>query len=124
MWAMVNGNYERINSGSLAETWDFIAGIPTRYYTMTDASTVNNNALTLWTMLNDAMLKNFVAAFGTGLANPFNLVANHAYTVLGTYNFTDSAGDSHLIVRIRNPWGRDVYNSSLTWRDNDTTSWT
>lgn len=124
MWAKVNGNYERINSGSLTEAWDFLAGIPGKYYSHADVSTVNNNAATMWGLINDAMNANNVAAFGTaGGPNPYNLVPSHAYSVLSTFDFVDSSAVHHKLLRIRNPWGRDVYNSSLTWADNSTASW-
>lgn len=52
-------------------------------------------------------------------------MAGHAYTVLGTFNYTDESDVSHLLVKIRNPWGRDVYDdTTMLWGDNDTASWT
>ena len=84
------GNYEMINSGSLGETWDFLAGIPTTYYRNDDTYTINNDADTLWDVINTAMVNNHLATFATGTTTLFGLVPGHAYTVLGTFNFTDS----------------------------------
>lgn len=95
---------------------------------MSDASTVNSDAMTMWHLIDDAMNANNVAAFGTGgSSNPYNLVPSHAYSVLSTFDFVDSSAVHHYLLRVRNPWGKDVYNSSLTWADNDTnanTPWT
>ena len=118
------GNYERINSGYIGEAWDHLTGIPSTYYSMSDASTINNNAASFWQIVNDAMYKNLVAALSTDADNPFNLVPSHAYSVLGTYNYTDDNGNYRYLVKIRNPWGEDHYNSSLVWGDNDTATWT
>jgi hypothetical protein len=123
LWAKMMGNYERINAGYLGEAWDHLTGIPSTYYGMTDVSTINNNADSLWQIINDAMHKNLVAAFSTAAGNPFNLVPSHAYSILGTYNYTDDTGNNRFLVRIRNPWGQDVYNASNIWGDNDTTTW-
>ena len=124
VFAKVMGNYERINSGYIGEAWDFLTGVPSTYYSMADTSTINNNGATLWDLVNDALANNLVAAFSTDSSNPYNLVPSHAYTIVGTYNYTDDAGVSRFLLRIRNPWGSDHYNSSLVWADNDTVSWT
>lgn len=124
LFAKVMGNYERINAGYLSETWDFLTGIPSTYYSFTDASTINNDAMNLWDVINDAMKLQLVAALGTDSDNPYNLVPGHAYSIHGTYNYTDDTGATRLLARIRNPWGSDVYNASNVWGDNDTDTWT
>jgi hypothetical protein len=111
-WAKVNANYNNINSGSSGEVWSFLAGIPSRYYPMTDVSSVNSNSVTLWNMVNEAMKKNQIVSLGTPQTTSFGLVPGHAYTVLGSFNYTTQTQETNLLFQIRNPWGKDVYDDS------------
>lgn len=48
--------------------------------------------------------------------NYFGLVKQHAYTLIGTAFYKDPQGKTHRLVKIRNPWGKEVYNGP--WSDN------
>lgn len=51
-FAKVMGNYEVLNSGSAGEAWDFTSGIPYTYYSVSDASTVNNTGSKAWNIIS------------------------------------------------------------------------
>ena len=44
------------------------------------------------------------------------IVQSHVYTILSIHNI-----DGQRLLRLRNPWGRETYNS--TWSDGDTSNW-
>ena len=52
---------------------------------------------------------------GVGSENILGLPGDHAYTLLGAYIVTDSNKTTHRLIKLRNPWGFDVYNG--TWND-------
>jgi hypothetical protein len=66
---------------------------------------------------------NYLVGCDTSSSTEFNLPEGHAYTILGTYNLTDTTGAvAHRLYRVRNPWGIDVYNGpwcdgSSLWTD-------
>lgn len=43
--------------------------------------------------MRDALKKGFLVEVGTGATAVDNIVANHAYSVLGVYNVTDALGN-------------------------------
>jgi hypothetical protein len=47
-WAKTNANYNNINAGNAGEVWSFLSGIPSKYYRMNDASTINNDGTVMW----------------------------------------------------------------------------
>jgi hypothetical protein len=60
VYAKVIGNYESLNSGSPAEAFDFILGVPSASFSNSDASTVNNNGTKAFAIIQDADKKNYI----------------------------------------------------------------
>ncbi len=122
-FAKVMGNYEVLNGGQAGEAWAFTSGIPYTWYTNSDASGINSVGLNAWNILSTAFSKGYVADGAVGSSNLVGLPTGHAYTILGTYTLKDTAGTvTNRLIRIRNPWGQDVYTGN--WHDGDTTRWT
>ena len=57
-----------------------------------------------------------------GATNSFGLTNNHAYTLVGTFLLFDNNVQTNRLIKIRNPWGVDVYTGK--WSDVDVASWT
>jgi hypothetical protein len=115
-FAKITGNYEAINYGWQMEAQRFITGAPT-YYTYTSAE----DGPTSFANIKAALAQNFVVGCDTGSYSYFGLVTSHAYAVMGAYTITDDSGNSHNLLRIRNPWGTD--NWSGPWSDSSA-NWT
>ena len=91
-FAKVMGNYEVLNGGSAGEAWDFTSGIPYTYYTNTDASTVNSIGVNAWNLINNGLVKGYIADACVGASNTYGLPDDHAYSILGAYQIKNSAG--------------------------------
>lgn len=124
------GTYNNIRGGNMREGAFFLAGLPTYEFYHKDTHTTND---ALWAVLQEYDTKGDLISGSVGckyqsnahraiLAAQNGLVNNHAYTCLGVASYTDPAGANHRLVRMRNPWAKELYNG--TWSDHDTSKWT
>jgi hypothetical protein len=82
-WAKVNGNYEKIISGSEQEAFMFLTGVSSTSYNI--VANFASNPETVWSTIRDADLKAYVMTISTGGGvNVCNLVIGHAYSLIGT----------------------------------------
>lgn len=52
---------------------------------------------------------------GVGGSNVLGLPNGHAYSLLGAYIVKDASNKTHRLIKLRNPWGFDVYTGA--WND-------
>jgi hypothetical protein len=110
----------------------FLVGAPSSDFMWSTATWAGSAA---WATMNAAFALKYVMQISTPsgsdtTASPLGIPYGHAYTVLGTY-ILHNAGGSVLdsVIKVRNPWGRDSFNSipsntySGTWCDTDTANW-
>lgn len=84
----LSGNYEFTTGGGAGEFYNLVTGAPVTYFKISDASTINSNADTLFALIKDAFDEDFFVAAGsscTTLENVYNIACNHAYSVEGYY---------------------------------------
>jgi len=75
-----------------------------------------------WNIVSDAFNKGFLVGCDTYQNPPYGLVWGHAYSVVSVHTLKDSYGNvQYRLLRIRNPWGVDIY--SGPWNDGDS-RWT
>ena len=73
-------------------------------------------------LLHDSEMKNYPMVAGTGSSTFDNLVAGHAYTILGTQIIYDNGGNVvERLVRMRNPWGKFMYTGPWSGHSDDWT---
>jgi hypothetical protein len=117
-YAKVAGNYEASGVGGQYESFRVLTGAPAKQYMMNSITDVN----ILWSLIDEAVTKNWLIGAGTDTAPPFGLVGYHGHTILGRYILKDVNGiQVARLVRVRNPWSTDDYTGP--WNDNDT-KWT
>ena len=129
MWAKVNGNYQKAQSGNSAEAFDFLLGSPVKQYWMTTdmgynstvSTTVATAATAVWNIILPAVDAGYLVACGTSTTTIDGLVTNHAYSIFNAFSLTNATA-TYRLVQIRNPWGIDQYTG--LWRNADTGSWT
>lgn len=104
-----HGNYLAVESGANSDAITNLTGFPGWY-----TSTEDLNVEKLWTAVKDELAKGGMLGAGTfPIPKKYTngLVNAHIYAVLGA--FTLSTGVR--IVKMSNPWGRDVYTGA--WSD-------
>jgi calpain-15 len=129
-WASMNGNYEYIFGGEQSEAFMAMLGAPADYFDMINdvgyVSPTDPNFKSVvdlaWNIVDDGDLNLYPMGASIGSSNPFGLTNNHAYTIVGAYLLFDNNVQTNRLIKIRNPWGIDVYTGK--WSDLDTTSWT
>lgn len=86
-------------------------------------SSINNDPNQAWSIITDALNNNFPVGVDTASGAPYGLVPGHAHTITSAHTLKDAYGNVKFrLLRIRNPWGRDMYTGP--WNDGDTSRWT
>lgn len=118
VWAKVNGYYERIIAGSADEVFRFFNGLPTTVTFRGDATWLS--ATDIWNIISSADYNQYIITAGVpGGSNSYNLIKNHAYTILSAHIIYNSDGtEKAKLFRVRNPWSQDAGYSGK-WNDND-----
>jgi len=52
-----------------------------------------------------------------GSSNPYSLIGNHAYSLIGCYTISKNNAVTNRLYKIRNPWGQDA-GFAGAWNDN------
>jgi hypothetical protein len=92
-------------------------------YSSTTSSTITTAAAAAWALIYAYDTAGYLLGCSVGTSNNYGLVNSHAYTLLGAYTISNTAGVvTNRLYKIRNPWGVDVYTGN--WNDDDTTRWT
>ena len=113
------------------EAINFLTGAPSATYINSDTTTINSIGVNAWTLINATASSKFILTAVIGATgcdsasnDKYHLPCNHAYSIIGAYAITNSAGTiTNRLLSVRNPWGVDAgYNG--TWNDQDTNSWT
>jgi len=105
VWAKAHGNYQSIEYGWLAESYQALTGYQASLYKNSDFSESEIKAA-----LADGDAKGYILGAGT-TTSYYGLGGNHAFSVIGIH--TLSSGTT--LVHIRNPWSSEGYTGS--WRD-------
>ena len=113
-FAKYHGNYEHIIGGNPASAIKTLYGAP---WTQLEHKDVDED--TLWNTLKASDENDNVIQCGTMGNNHFmkggsGLAMGHAYTVLGVKELTDADGKAIRLVKMRNPWGSETYNSDYS----------
>jgi len=123
VWAMILekagakffGNYNKLNWGNFKSAYYVMTGRPgVDIYTSNFAEDAFFQKIAAHDTQGDVM---YASCKNTG-CSAVNLVASHAYTVLGARTYTDGAGVTWKLYHLRNPWGSFEYNG--TFSDFDT----
>lgn len=126
-YAKLNGSYEALDSGQLADALDDFTGGMTEYYSLDPNINVSNKGLlaniddqlikayerhSLITagILNKQTVGSIKTTTGTIMQN--GLIAGHAYTIsdIRKIKLTDNSKMQSVVtlVRVRNPWGIEI----------------
>ena len=109
-------NYENMDGGNMVESMSVLTGMPTK--------TISSDATTddqMWDYIKSFDDKNWVMA-ASDIYPIDGLPGGHAYTVLGAQKLNDESGNLVAkMVKMRNPWGSEVYTGD--WYDGDS-KWT
>ena len=119
-FAKLHGNYARIVAGDPIDGINTIQGGPNERYTHADASVTQED---IWNLIveNDplkAMLTGVTscASGSDDTVNDLGLVNCHVYPILG-YDTLNRNGQR--LVKLRNPWGRELYYGPYSDNSND-----
>ena len=120
-WAKVAGNYEIANGGYLENALRSLAGVPVFTYWGEDIID-DSDAQKMWQLIRAADNLDFVTGASVyttvgGDLNICGMVQGHAYSVLSTFEMTDSEGNRHKMYLFRNPWSVTFYSSD--WHAED-----
>ena len=99
------GNYERAEGGMGVEAFSMLTGMPTKMVSTSDHS--NDD---LWALIKDMDTKEWMMTASNHVRN-HGLPSGHAYTLLGAVKLSNGT----KLLKIRNPWGSEVYNGP--WSD-------
>lgn len=118
--AKLNVNYANLNEGYPGEALRALTGMPTSFYSGHRKESMSNDEV--FDLLHDSEMKNYPMVAGTGSSTFDNLVAGHAYTILGTQIIYDNGGNVvERLVRMRNPWGKFMYTGPWSGHSDDWT---
>lgn len=67
------------------------------------------------------MALNTAGSGDDSVSNSCGIAKSHAYSLIETFTMTDSRGNEHRMMLIRNPW--DEHGYSYTWSPDDP-NWT
>ena len=94
-------------------------GAPSEYFYQTD---LKKNPDTTWNIITNALNNKYNIGADTPSKTIFGLAKAHAHTVIGAFTLKDTNGKvAARLLRIRNPWAKDVYTGP--WNDADS-KWT
>ena len=111
-FAKFSVNYARLNGGDMSWAMDALTNMP--QITIKQGS-MSNDAFFQLVKKYDLLKSIMTSANYNGKDN---LVAAHAYTVLGVQELKDSNGVvQQQLIKMRNPWGTEKYQGD--WRDDD-----
>lgn len=110
-----NQNYDRIQGGSGFESLRTLLNKPTYRLVHPDwRDEAQSNDF--WKTLHSLHSRDYPSTIGCCREQPpDNWAINHAYTLLGTHEVTDSSGKTIRLLKIRNPWSREGYDGP--WSD-------
>ena len=123
-WAKVKGSYSNGEGGFISEGVRSLIGAPAFRYTATTLDTVDE----IFRMIEAADELNYIMGCDTSGhgddsdVNVCGLATSHAYSLLTAFTMTDSEGETHDMVVIRNPWGTTVDSAGRGYKDH--TNWT
>ena len=92
---------------------------------MTGQPTVQYNAasldpIELWNVVVDGLNNDYNMGAACQVSH-FGMISGHAYGVIGAVKLTGGAHDGQMMIKTRNPWGRNVYDGP--WSEK-ATEWT
>lgn len=119
-WAKINGNYMVTEGGSSAQIWKSLTQAPI-FHLRHDKKPETPDSIF------DVIYTNIRNNYPMGCSTPDNLnltneISGHAYSVLGAYNFTTSSGEYIKLIKVFNPWSKEVWDAN-PWGDNSV-KWT
>lgn len=81
-----------------------------------DGSTTLYTLDEIWQIMQAANTNNYIMSVGTSgsgddsVKNNCGIAKSHAYSIIDVFTMTDSAGTTHKMLMVRNPWGVAYYN--------------
>lgn len=97
--AKLNNNYTGLNAGHIGQAMRYLTGMPTVEYQSSNMSTDQ-----LWEHVTDGFEKDYNMG-APCLVSRYNMVAGHAYGVIGAHQLKGGAHDGQKLIKMRNPWG-------------------
>ena len=119
--AKLQGNYDLLTSGSINDAMFILTGAPSFFY-----ANSTKTAAAIYADINSWQVAGHWMGATNTVSTNNNLVASHAYTILGAYTVTNGTTSVQLI-KLRNPWGYGEWSGAygdkdVFWTNNPTAS--
>jgi hypothetical protein len=108
-------NYANLNGGFPDTALREMTGMPTIAYDVTKQTDAE-----FFKIVSNADAKRWIMV-GACMKEEYGLVSFHAYTILGSLDLKTKGETVQTLIKLRNPWGSEMYNGD--WNDNDS-KWT
>jgi calpain-15 len=110
-WAKIKGNYAQADAGFVVSGLRALTGAPTFTYSISDVGSSSGYSISETFDLIaagesvDYIMGASTAGSSDSVFNDCGIAAGHAYSIITSFEMTDSSSTVHKMLLLRNPWG-------------------